>query len=221
MKFFIYFLFFIFFSANLSYSKNIESIDLFNPKKQTPNAIYFDTLSQPDKFEKNNNLTRKTGSFEVAIGELLYIKGTVTDAFGVPIEGVVIKIWQTNASGKYHSLLNPESVYLDPNFKMSGQSITNNLGEYEFVTIFPGYYKNRAPHIKMLVSNEKFGQIKTEMYFKDHPKNNQDPYFLAYTPKSQSMLIADVDTITVGTAEKGKLATFNITMDGIHQYKGF
>lgn len=195
--------------------------NIFEPLKQTPSALMFDNLSKPREFNKNNNLTRKTGSFEMAVGEPLYIKGKVVDAFGVPIEGVIIKIWQTNAAGKYHSLLTKDSKYIDKNFIMSGQSITDNMGYYEFITIFPGFYDDRAPHINIIIAHKKFGIIETEIYFKDNPKNANDPIYMSYPEDDRQMLTADMKYIDSNNVAKGKIAEFNIVMDGLQQYKRY
>lgn len=226
-KIYIIITLFILFTSNACFSNtnkknNIDyKIDVFNPLKQTPNALMVDNLSKPKKFNKNNNLTRKTGSFEVAVGEPLYIKGTIIDAFKIPIEGAIVKIWQTNASGKYHSLLNKGSKYIDKNFIMSGQSVTDNLGRYEFITIFPGFYDDRAPHINVIISHKKFGIIETEIYFDQHPRNKQDPIYLTYPEDDRVKLTATIEYVDRNDLAKGKIATFNIIMDGIHQYKRF
>lgn len=195
--------------------------DIFSPMKQTPSAVLSDNLSKPKDFNRNNNLTRRTGSFNIAIGEPLYIKGTVVDAFNVPIEGVIIKIWQTNAAGKYHTLLPKNSKYEDKNFLMSGQAITNNTGHYEFVTIFPGFYDDRAPHINVIISHKKFGIIETELYFDNHFKNKEDPVYMTYSKEDRERITAKMKYVNADDIKKGKIATFDIVMDGVQQYKRY
>ncbi|MFC1659823.1 hypothetical protein ACFL0U_04625 [Pseudomonadota bacterium] len=213
--------FFIISFPVISHTK-INQVDLFSPRKQTPNMIISDVISKPEIFEKSNNLIKKAGSFETAAGEPLYIKGIVSDAFGVPIMGVVIRIWQTNAAGKYHTLLEEEdSEYLDPNFSVSGEAATNNIGQYGFITIFPGFFDNRAPHINMIIAHEKFGRVETQVYFEGHIRNKKDPYYLSYTDKEKQMITADVEYVDQKYPDLGKIVTFNITLDGVHQYKGF
>jgi protocatechuate 3,4-dioxygenase beta subunit len=193
----------------------------FNPLRQTPNALVFDNLSKPSKFNKNNNLTRPTGSFKVAIGEPLYIKGKVTDVFRVPIEGAIVKIWHTNSAGYYQTLLTKSNDFYDSSFLSSGQSITNNIGNYDFLTIFPGFYEDRAPHINMIISHKKFGIIETEMYFENHPKNLIDPVYLSYDENERKAVTGDTNYVDIYDLRKGKIVIFNIVMDGIHQYKKF
>lgn len=220
-----YFLGFIVVSFTLSFSfvshSEINQVDLFSPRKQTPNTVISDIISKPKVFEKSNNLVQKSGSFEVAVGEPLYIKGSVSDAFGVPIMGAVIRIWQTNSTGKYHTLLDEDSEYIDQNFSMSGEATTDNLGKYGFITIFPGFFDNRAPHINMIIAHENFGKVETQIYFEGHARNEEDPYYLSYTEKEQKMVTANVEYVDESNITLGKIATFNITLDGIHKYKGF
>jgi protocatechuate 3,4-dioxygenase, beta subunit len=218
-KLFFIFLFILYFIGNsvLAY----EKVDMFNPKRSTPQAIIIDNISKPEFFGKSNNLTRKPGSFKVAVGEPLYIEGVISDAFGVPIENAIVRIWQTNAAGKYQDLLPEESEYIDDNFIMSGQAITDNLGHYGFITIFPGFYKNRAPHINMIINSHRFGEIETIVYFRGHPKNEIDFHYLSYSAEDRALITANMRYVNPQNHKEGKIARFNITMDGVHQYKGF
>lgn len=204
-----------------SHATSISTVDIFSPKKQTPNGLLIHTISKPEVFNINNDLTRYVGSFYVSVGELLYLKGTITDAFGVPIEGAIVKIWQTNSAGKYQTLLKEKDEFYDDNFVMSGTSKTDNLGRYGFKTIFPSYFGERAPHINILIHHPKFGEIQTEIYFDKHPLNNKDPHYTSYTEEDRKMLTAKVKNIDDLQPEEGKIAIFNIVMDGVHSYKGF
>lgn len=209
------------FILNFSTSYAVAKFDLFTPQKQTPTGLIVNTLSKPDKFNTNNDLTRYVGSFNVATGELLYLKGTITDAFGIPIEGATIKIWQANSAGKYQTLLNKESSYVDKNFVMSGTARSDNLGRYGFKTIFPGVIEGRAPHINMIIFHPNFQTIETEVYFEKHYLNEKDPQYMSYSEEDRKLLTAKVVNYDYLKPEDGKIATFNIVMDGIHAYKGY
>ena len=104
---------------------------------------------------------------------------------------------------------------------MSGTARTDNLGRYGFKTIFPGFEKDRAPYINIIISHPKFGTIETEIYFKDHPLNEKDPYYMSYSLEDRIALTANVVDIDEKNIKDGKVATFNIVMDGIHPYKGY
>jgi protocatechuate 3,4-dioxygenase beta subunit len=194
---------------------------LFQPKTPTPTRLFSANLSMPEVFSTTNNLTKKTGSFYKAVGELIYLQGTIIDSFSVPIEGAVVEIWHTNSAGKYQTLLEDGSNLIDKNFSMSGRSVTDNMGNYYFITIMPGFYLNRAPHVNMNVYHPKFGKLETEIYFKEHPKNKSDYQYLSYEKEERELLTTKVQLLDIFNAKSTKVHNFDITMSGVHQYKGF
>jgi protocatechuate 3,4-dioxygenase beta subunit len=104
---------------------------------------------------------------------------------------------------------------------MSGRAITDNLGNYHFITIMPGSNPGRAPHINMNVYDPKFGKLETEMYFDKHQYNSSDYQYLAYSENERKAITADVKNTNILVPESIKLCTFNIVLKGIHQYKKF
>lgn len=210
--------------ATNSYQNPVKSSSrdaLFNPRIPTPNRLFSADLSRPVSFTNSNNLIRKPGSFYQAIGEVIQIKGKVTDSFGVPIAGAVIDVWQTNSAGKYQTLIEEDSEFMDVNFNMSGKAITDNLGNYNFITIMPGSYLNRAPHINFNIYSTNFGRIETEMYFENHPYNESDYEYLSYSEKEKKLLTAKVSLSDIFDPNSYKICIFNIVMSGVHEYKSF
>jgi protocatechuate 3,4-dioxygenase beta subunit len=210
---------------NIVFCENgVEVVDIFKPKKQTPSSLIPETLSKPDieKVYKGNDLTRRAGSFDVAVGELLYLKGKITDAFGVPISNALVIIWHTNSAGKNQNILKSNNIYIDDYFVVSGMAKTDNLGHYGFKTIFPGYESDtRAPHINITIMHTNFETIDTEIYFKNHYMNIKDPIYMSYPDEDRNMLTASVKNIVSSNSSEGKIAIFNIVMDGIHSYKKY
>ncbi len=198
-----------------------KTLAIFNERKPTPSRFFTADISMPDHFATSNNLAKKPGSFYRAFGEIIFVKGTIVDSFGVPIEGAVVEIWQTNAAGKYHTLLDPDSEFVDKYFSMSGRAITDNMGQYDFITIMPGSNPGRAPHINMNIYQEKFGKLETEMYFEDHPYNEGDYQYLAYNLEDRKLLTAKVRRSNFNDKSSIKICTFNIVMRGVHQYKAY
>ncbi len=198
-----------------------DDLSPFKAKNPTPSRLFTSDLSMPDNFGTTNNLAKKAGSFYRAYGEIIYIQGTVSDSFGVPIHNAVIEIWQTNSAGKYHTLLEDGSGYVDKFFSMSGRAISDNLGNYHFITIMPGASSGRAPHININVYHPRFGKLETEMYFVNHPYNFTDYQYLSYSEEDRKLLTAEVRNTNILNPNSIKLATFNITLKGIHQYKKF
>ncbi len=212
------------YEINKNHTQNkiaIEQPSAFTPRTPTPSRFFSADLSMPDIFISSNNLAKKTGSFYRAFGEIIFIQGVVTDSFGIPISGAVVEIWQTNSAGKYHTLLEENSEYIDKYFNMSGRAITDNIGNFHFITIMPGASSGRAPHINFNIYHEKFGKVETEMYFSNHPYNKTDYQYLVYSQEEQKLLTADVRHSNILNTRSIKLCTFNITMRGIHQYKRY
>lgn len=198
-----------------------EAPSVFEPKIPTPSRFFAADLSMPENFATTNNLAKKTGAFYRAFGEIIFVQGTVTDSFNVPIDGVVVEIWQKNSAGKYHTLLEPDSEFVDKYFSMSGRTVTDNLGNYHFITIMPGSTPGRAPHINMNLYHPRFGKLETEMYFEKHPYNEGDYQFLSYSEDERKALTASVRSSDIMNSQSIKLATFDIVLKGIHQYKRF
>lgn len=205
-------------SESLSQKKEIL---ILNPKKPTPSRFFAADISMPDQFGTTNNLAKKVGSFYRAFGEIIFLQGTLTDSFDVPITGAVIEIWQTNSAGKYHTLLDKNSEYVDKYFNMSGRTLTDNLGNYSFITVMPGSTSGRAPHINMNIYHPKFGKLETEMYFEKHPYNNSDYQYLAYLEEERKLITATVRNTDITNTKSIKLCTFNIVMRGTQLYKKF
>jgi protocatechuate 3,4-dioxygenase beta subunit len=205
--------------ANFAIAQSYDN--LFNPKPPTPTRLFSADLSMPQEFNKTNNLIQKTGSFYAAFGEILYVQGTITDSFSVPISGAIINIWQTNSAGKYQALLDKKSDLIDKNFSMSGKAISDNLGKYSFITIIPGFYLHRAPHINFNIYHPKFGKLETEMYFEDHPKNTTDYQYLSYSKEDKRLLTTKVRLTNIFDSRSTKIAIFDIVMKGVQQYKSF
>ncbi len=198
-----------------------KKLSIYDPRKPTPSRFFSADLSMPEVFSPTNNLAKKTGAFYRAYGEVIFIQGTVTDSFLVPIQNAVVEIWQTNSAGKYHSLLEPSSEFIDPFFNMSGRAITDNLGNYHFISIMPGSSAGRAPHINFNIYHPRFGKLETEMYFENHPYNKDDSQYLAYNESERKFLTAYVSNTDIFNPRSIKIFTFNIVMRGVHQYKKF
>jgi hypothetical protein len=59
------------------------------------------------------------------------------------------------------------------------------------------------------------------MYFLNHPYNLTDYQFMSYTDTEKKLLTADVRNTDILNPNSIKIATFNITLKGVHQYKKF
>lgn len=197
-----------------AYGKSPDNV-IQNYKKVPPVINYYpySDFSFDDKRLKwvpSNNLARKTGSAVYATGDPLFLEGYVADIDGIPIDNVTVKIVQSNSNGVYNHMVNKKDALYDDEFSANGIAITDNRGYYRFVTVFPGYYNNRAPHIHVQFEHPKHGMIETEIFFKDHPRNLKDPKYKKLTKAQQKLVTADAFYINKNDHAKGKKAVFNV-----------
>jgi protocatechuate 3,4-dioxygenase beta subunit len=131
--------------------------------------------------ETDNDLTRQHA--EEPIGERIVVAGRVLDEDGRPIPRTLVELWQCNAAGRYRHNLDDHRAPIDPNFSGAGRTVTDDEGNYRFVTIKPGAYpwRNhenawRPPHIHFSLFGPCFvTRLVTQMYFPNDPLMPFDP----------------------------------------------
>ena len=176
----------------------------------------------------DRDLTRNACNGGAPLGERIIVSGRITDERGKPIRGALIEIWQANAAGRYAHKLDEHDAPLDPNFLGAGRCITDNDGEYSFLTIKPGAYpwQNqpnawRPQHIHFSVVGDHIGcRLVTQMYFPGDPLLEWDPIFQAVPKGAASQLIAQLNLgitrpgIALGYSFDIALATTASEIDG-------
>jgi protocatechuate 3,4-dioxygenase beta subunit len=174
-----------FLRASLTASAGALAVTGFLPKAiaatcgltppQTPGPFY----PGEKNFHPENDLTTLPGAPKRALGQVVYVKGRVIDAFCRPVSGANVEIWQACASGRYNNTKDPNTAPLDPNFRYWGEANTDASGHYMFKTIIPGAYPAdtnwmRPPHIHFKVSKLGFKELVTQMYFAGNSLNEKD-----------------------------------------------
>jgi len=137
-----------------------------------------------------NDLRRKTGSAVIAKGQPMRLIGRVVDENCVPVADAKVEIWQANFYGYYQDEAKKIDEVNDENFLGAGEYITNNLGQFDFISIKPGALGWKAPQIHIKITKEGFDEVNTTLYFEDEPKTDSDPAFAKLTPDIQKLLIA-------------------------------
>ncbi len=139
------------------------------------------------------------------LGERIIVHGRVTDSDGRPVRNALIEVWQANAAGRYKHAVDRHPAPLDPNFDGVGRCLTDDEGNYRFVTVKPGAYpwRNsnnawRPAHIHFSLFGYAFPQrLITQMYFPGDPLFGQDPIFNSIPdPKGRERLISTLDMET-------------------------
>lgn len=219
------FLIFFFILCQTVWASVTPEIIIEQKKYITPQTITKDVYARPKEgeFGTTNNLRRRAGSPFIAKGEYLSIEGYVTDLLDIPVAGAVVKIWQANAMGYYNHRVNDQdddSKY-DVDFISSGTAVTNNMGYYSFTTVMPGYYGNRTPHVHLVVQHEDFDELETEIIFPYHPRNIIDKKFMSFNERQRDLMMCKIALVNKDNPKDGKIALFNIKLDGINKYRRY
>jgi protocatechuate 3,4-dioxygenase beta subunit len=130
-----------------------------------------------------NDLTRNAASGKEAMGERIIVVGKVMDENEKPIPNTLIEIWQANAAGRYQHPVDQHNAPLDPNFTGAGRCVTNERGEYRYLTIKPGAYPWlnhpnawRPAHIHLSLFGPSFAtRLVTQFFFPGDPLIPMDP----------------------------------------------
>ena len=133
--------------------------------------------------ELDHDLTRQHAG--EPLGERISVSGRVLGSDGRPIPGQLVEIWQANAAGRYRHAVDTHPAPLDPNFTGAGRCLTDENGEYRFVSVKPGAYpwKNhpnawRPAHIHFSLFGRAIpDRLVTQMYFPGDPLFPFDPIF--------------------------------------------
>jgi protocatechuate 3,4-dioxygenase beta subunit len=178
-------------------------------------------LSIPARISKSNNLRRKTASALVAGGDIMYIKGQLRDVNCVPVANAIIELWHNNAFGLNQNNLPKYTKNYDKNFVGSGTTITDNLGNFEFISIFPSGKEPNAPQLNLRVRHKDFIDVDMVVYFSSVNYNKYDPKLRKISAADQALLIADVVPVNTQNIEEGSYVLPIITLNGILPYTQF
>jgi protocatechuate 3,4-dioxygenase beta subunit len=169
---------------------------------------------------KASDLTRQ-GHGE-PLGERIIVSGRVLDEDSRSVAHTLIEIWQANAAGRYRHNGDQHNAPLDPNFEGSGHTLTDEHGNFRFMTIRPGAYpwRNhynawRPAHIHFSVLGPAFAtRLITQMYFPGDALLPFDPIFnCTGDEKARNRLISLFDWETT-VCEQALGYRFDIVLSG-------
>lgn len=176
----------------------------------------------------DNDLVLRDGRDQPADGNIIYVKGTIRDQTGKPIENARVEIWQANAYGRYNHPLHANSnLKIDPNFLGFGHTLSDKTGAYRFRTIKPAPYPDsaawlRPPHIHFAVFPPGGGEWTTQMYFRGEELNAKD-FLLQRLPTDADRRRVTVEFKSIpGAPDEGaRLGQFDIIlgMPGVNRDK--
>ncbi|MCB0212457.1 MAG: protocatechuate 3,4-dioxygenase subunit beta [Anaerolineae bacterium] len=133
----------------------------------------------------DNDLTKNAAKNGEPVGERIIVVGRVVDEANRPVPNALIEVWQANACGRYLHKYDQHDAPLDPNFYGAGRVLTDENGEYRFVSIKPGAYPWgnhhnawRPAHIHFSIFGRDFlSRLVTQMYFPGDPLLPLDPIY--------------------------------------------
>jgi protocatechuate 3,4-dioxygenase alpha subunit len=144
----------------------------------------------------DNDLTKVSAEARAtAEGQALLLRGCVTREGGVPVVNAILEAWQPDARGRFRHPHDPQWQSADPDFLGWGRAWTDDNGMYEFRTIMPGGYVDRAmqraPHINLSIWGAGLmRRVQTTVFFPEfHAENLRDPVFLAVPEDLRGRLV--------------------------------
>lgn len=87
-----------------------------------------------------------------------------------PLSGAQVDLWQCDASGMYSDVEDRQFNTVGQKF-LRGHQVTNDRGEANFVTIYPGWYPGRTVHVHFKIRTQPVRQrsleFTSQLYFDD------------------------------------------------------
>ena len=172
------------------------------PRIETLSELTAPVYGRDTVTELDADLTRNARVNGEPIGERIIVTGRLLDEYNRPIRNALLEVWQANSAGRYLHKNDQHDAPLDPNFTGGGRCMTNDNGEYRFVSIKPGAYPWgnhynawRPAHIHFSVFGTNFlSRLVTQMYFPGDPLQPLDPIFQSLpNDAAKQQLIAAYD----------------------------
>lgn len=125
---------------------------------------------------------------EGVAGEVLTITGHVFDQDCELVPNAWLDFWQADGGGTYDNA----------GFTLRGHQFTDGTGHFTLMTVVPGEYPGRTPHIHVKVrASDESEVVTTQLFFPGEVQNQNDSIF-------------DQDLVLfISAAPKGKTANFN------------
>lgn len=177
----------------------------------------------------SNNLARPPGKSILAQGQPVYLYGRVFDKDCVPVSEAKVELWHANPEGKYRFASRAALATPDPVFAGGGRTTTDNLGQFQFITLYPGpqrysYKKTddetgeetfvavrRAPHFNVRISHPDMPTFNTSLYFSGDHRNKDDSRFRRLSDQKKPLVLMFTEA-RGGDWNQGVQAFIDITL---------
>ena len=143
--------------------------------------------------DTDNDLVKVESILPEAGGEIITLKGTISDKAGNALKGLRTEIWQCDINGKYLSTRDRQNIKHDIAFQGFGHDITTNTGAYSFRTIKPAKYPGRTEHIHVKVFRGKKEILTTQFYVEGGANNESDWIYRRLSPEESAAVTMRFD----------------------------
>ena len=134
------------------------TMNMMNRCLETPPQV-----EGPYYFALDENRVDMTGGRE---GAALIMNLMVTDQDCLPVPNALVEVWHADAQGVYSGFGGQAENTTGLDF-LRGESITDNEGNVQFTSIYPGWYPGRAVHVHFKVSLADRTLVTSQFYLPD------------------------------------------------------
>lgn len=110
----------------------------------------------------------------------------------------------------------------DDFFNNTGRNVTNNVGEYVFLSVLPSMLKlNKTPVINFRVSHPDFGEIYTKMYFPCYYRSCSNAELVHYNKARDYEFMSNLYAVMSSSNDNEDVFTFNLVFDTLDKKRFF
>ena len=144
------------------------------------------------------------------------------DNCDVPVSGAVVDIWHADPDGHYdvkESRPGRGDAVPDDEVQIVFRTslVTNNNGEYFYITYLPFGYYDRPQHIHYKVQATGYKELVTQLYFSDDPKLVPGNFSGGISQAEADRIVEDrkIQLLDSSTADINKEGIFNIHIEAV------
>lgn len=115
----------------------------------------------PNSPERTNLISAKDKAPKIQV------VGEVLDQFCRPVPRAMLDFWQSDEKGDYDNRSD----------RLRGHQFADNKGGFTLLSLMPGEYTGRTPHLHVKVQRRNGPVLTTQLYFPNHPGNRRDFLF--------------------------------------------
>lgn len=190
------------------------------PLERTLCELTGPVFSENDVADGESDLTRAGAA--PPIGQVIVVRGQVTDEDARPVPNTLVEIWQANAAGRYDHAADQSGRTIDPNFHGVGRCLTDDEGRYRFRTIKPAPYPGggapdwwRPAHIHFSLFGHSFmSRMVTQMYFPGDPLIGPDRILAAIPDEAARQRLISTLSPPTGEGEPILVYLFDLVLRG-------